>query len=576
MEPRYRKLAVVMTCCLAFAGCCLAAQAKPHAPAKKATLHYTVSLQSPQKQRVKVTALLTGIDPQLRSVRWKMQPKFAFVRLPEPLLDGPILATFDDQTLECQRRSPYEWTIVTGGATSVRLAYTVPLTHRTLDAVKQRDAYEYPYVTDDHGLLVSPTLFGFPEDVEVAELRVRFELPEGWEVIAPWRRVGEREFDPVAREALLNDLIAIGAWKVHEIRVGRFQGTLAFVPGQETLEQVAVDPIRRIVEYELELFGRPAEGRYLFLFGRPEAQGLAGSPKTNSMTLSVEPRLAPMAGRYLPHLIAHEFFHTWTAGVEMPGELRWVNEGFTDYYAYLVAARLDLNAWHEFANTLGEKMQKCAANPLRGEVSLVAAGGERFFQDRDAYNLIYDGGLLIGAWLDQTVRKQARGKTLDDLMRAFNNDPRWTSRDAAPTLQDFIAVVRSFAGKASAEKLEHLVTQPYDFDPLAEFAELGVKIRRDVAPPKMDLRANLDGTRVIDMDHNGLTYQIGVRPGDRLVEINGHPVANATEVRTAWRNPVGNRIRVTLKRDGKNVEIDQPLPETEEFIVPVEPWREHE
>jgi S1-C subfamily serine protease len=81
---------------------------------------------------------------------------------------------------------------------------------------------------------------------------------------------------------------------------------------------------------------------------------------------------------------------------------------------------------------------------------------------------------------------------------------------------------------------------------------------------------------VLDMDHNWLTYQIGVRPGDRLVEVNGQPVASASEVRAAWGSPLGNRIRVTLERDGTQVNIDEPLPQTEEFIVPVERWRENE
>jgi predicted metalloprotease with PDZ domain len=302
---------------------------------------------------------------------------------------------------------------------------------------------------------------------------------------------------------------------------------------------------------------------------------MAGSPKTNSMTLSVEPRLVPVVDRYLPHLIAHEFFHTWTAAVETPDELRWVGEGFTDYYAWLVSARLGLGTWEEFAATLGEEMRKCAANPRRGEMSLVEAGGEVFFSDRNAYDLVYDGGLLIAAWLDRAIRAQKRGKTLDDLMRAFNNDPRWTGASAAPVLRDFVAVAERFTDGTTAAALERLVTQPYGFDPVDAFGQLGVTIRNEVTPPRMDLRANLDGTRVIDIDRNGIAYRVGVRANDRFVKINGQSVGDAREVRTAWRSPRDERIRVTLERAGETIEIDQALPQVEQFVVPVDPWRAH-
>ena len=552
------------------------ARAEPSGLAERVSLSYTVAIKSPASQRAEVTAALTGFEPSETDMRWKMQQRFAFVRLPEPLLDGPVRAVAGGRSVSVERAGPYEWNLAVRGQREITLSYVVPLTHRTLDAVRERDAYEYPYLAPDHGLLVTPTLFLCPRDLGPLDIRVRFELPTGWKVVSPWRPVGEHEFDPCRRESLLNDLVAIGNWHTYEVRVGEFVGTVAIAPGQETLEKTAVDPIRRIVEYELELFDRPAEGRYLFVFGRPDTRGMAGSPKTHSMTLSVEPRLAEHASKGLPHLIAHEFFHTWTAALfEMPDELRWVGEGFTDYYAYLVAARLGLSTWDEFAATLAEKMQSCAVNPRRGQLALSAAGKDVFFNDRDAYNLVYDGGLLIAAWLDRAIRGQGRGKTLDDLMQAFNNDPRWTKAAAGPSLKHFLDVAEQFTDRPTAATLEQFVTQPYEFDPLLAFAQSGVRIRREITAPQMDLRANLDGTRVIDIDASSIAYRVGVRADDRFVEINGQPIHNAFEVRAAWRKPADNRIRVTLERDGKELKLDQPVPRIEEFIVPTDPWREH-
>jgi predicted metalloprotease with PDZ domain len=577
IKSSYRSLWLAMCWGLLAAHSAGQARAETSGLTQRVSLSYTVAIKSPASQRAEVTAALTGLEAGETDMRWEMQQRFAFVRLPEPLLDGPVRAVADGHSVSVDRTGPYEWNVAGRGQREITLSYVVPLTHRTLDAVGQRDAYEYPYLAADHGLLVTPTLFLWPKDITPVEIRVRFALPSGWKVVSPWRSVDEHEFDPRGRESLLNDLVAIGNWHTYETCVGEFVGTIAMAPGQEALEKTAVEPIRRIVEYELELFGRPAQGSYLFVFGRPDATGTAGSPKTRSMTLSVEPRLAEHAAEYLPHLIAHEFYHTWSAALfEMPDELRWVNEGFTDYYAYLVPARLGLTTWSQFADTLGEKMRSCAENPHRDKLALSAAGGDVFFADHDAYNLVYDGGLLIAAWLDRAIRRLDRGKTLDDVMRTFNNDRRWTRNDAQPSLKDFLDVTEQFVSQTTAATLERFVTQPYDFDPLTAFAELGLTIRHERTRAKVDLRANLDGTRVIDIDPRGLGFRVGVRPDDRLIEINGQSLSNASEVRAAWQKPVGNRIRVTLKRGEHQLTLDQPVPVVEKFLVPVEPWREHE
>ncbi len=538
----------------------------------QARLLCTVSIRSPEQPRAAVALDLRGIDPACASVRWRMAKDFAFVRLAEPLIEAVRATTLEGQPLTCHRPQPYEWEVATAGVSAMRVTYEVPLRHRELEAVRQRDSYEYPYLASDHGLLSGAVLFMCPQEVPIGRLRVRFDLPPGWPVYAAWRATGPAEFELWSCQDLLYDFVAIGHWRVREFAVGEFQGVVAFAPGQDVLEELATDPIRRIVEYELELFGRRPEGRYLFVFGRPEAPGLAGSPKTNSMTLSVESGLIPVAGSYLPHLIAHEFFHTWSSGIELPDELRWVGEGFTDYYAYLIPARLGLVTWDMFAAELGRKMQSAATNPGRGRLSLVQAGGPLFFEDRDAYQLVYDGGSLVAAWLDQVLRSESH-KTLDDLMRALLNDACRRGRPAGPRLQDLLERVRELAGESVAARLHKLVTEPYDFDPVAALAEVGIQVRREACPPELDLRANLDGTRLLDIDPGGLAYRVGLRAGDELLEVNGQAVGNAAEVRKAWRSPADQRARVSLRREGQIVRLDAPLEPVTVFAVPPDPWR---
>jgi len=65
------------------------------------------------------------------------------VRLPEPRLDGAVQAEAGEHALPIERTGPYAWAVQTGGAADIRLTYTVPLTHRDLEAVRGRHEFEY-------------------------------------------------------------------------------------------------------------------------------------------------------------------------------------------------------------------------------------------------------------------------------------------------------------------------------------------------------------------------------------------------------------------------------------------------
>lgn len=559
---------------VAIAPLLMAVGAATAAVAQQSSLHYTMRIPTPYKPLVEVAIHLQGLRPERQSVTLSMPEGFAFAQLPAPLIEGPIDARAADRPLTVVSETPFRWRVETLAAPDIVLRYVVALTHRAAPEVKNRDEYEYPYLAADHGMLVTAALLMTPEDVPFSTATVHVEPPAGWPIIAPWAPsdAGPGIFHVHDRASLSNDLLAIGAWRRQEAQIGDFLATVALAPGQDALAEAVEAPIRKIVEHELALFGVPAKGKYLFLFGRPEGQGLGGSPKTRSMTLYVEPRLAAHAGEHLAHLIAHEFFHTWNAQrAPLGGELRWVGEGFTDYYAFLVSARVGLLPPDAFAAKIAEKMQALSANPLRGKTALSAAGGTLFFTNRDAYNLTYDGGLLVAAWLDCALRKQS-GASLDQLLREYINDDRWKS-GASPDLASFLAKIADYGGSAIRDRVEQLVTTPYDLDPIKLFGEIGVVVTRESNPADLRIRANFDGPRVKDIDPRDAAARLGVRPGDLFSNVNGRDVATPQDVVSAWATPQGGRIRATLQRDGAMVQIDQPIPSESRFAAPVEAWK---
>jgi predicted metalloprotease with PDZ domain len=476
-----------------FGGACSA----PHSKVTTGScFDYEIRIVDPATECVRVTAIFEGLEESSDPLRFSLLRGHTFIRLEEPLLEGEVTATAAGSPLPIERISPFTWQVDRRGAANVRLDYTVPLRHRRLPEIESsHDHYEFPYLAADHGMLTTWTLCMTPQGVEPEAIHVSFALPDGWDVITPWPSAAEESeetvFAPESRAALTGDLVAVGAWKSHTVQVGDFEGTVAFAPGQDALAEAAVEPIGRIVANELTLFGRPPTGRYLFLFGRPDTPGAGGSPKTNSMTLTVNPSLGPHAFSFLGHLVAHEFHHTWTASLYSSSDrMRWFNEGFTDYYAHLVAVRVGLSTWKEFAAMLGRKMAECHDNPHAGSLSLADAGGEIFFRDRDAYRLVYTGGLLAAAWLDRAIRAHADGRSLDDFMRSFNNDPRWSLEGRAPGMEDFLKTLAPFVDGEILPAMEELVREPFSFDPVQAFAVTGVAVIRRKVEPVNELPAS--------------------------------------------------------------------------------------
>jgi predicted metalloprotease with PDZ domain len=122
-------------------------------------------------------------------------------------------------------------------------------------------------------------------------------------------------------------------------------------------------------------------------------------------------------------------------------------------------------------------MARCAENPHFGRLSLSEAGGDVFFEDSDACNLVYHGGTLVAALLDREIRAAGKGLTLDHFMRAFNNDPRW-SLESCPGMDDFESVLTEFVGAEQAARYRRLVEEPYILDPVREFERLEAPVER--------------------------------------------------------------------------------------------------
>jgi predicted metalloprotease with PDZ domain/endonuclease/exonuclease/phosphatase family metal-dependent hydrolase len=531
-------------------------------PTSGVEAEYTFTYTDVRRCEVDARLTLTGLQADAGPVSLSLPQGFAFAQLPEPRLSGEV-ELGQGSTATLLRKSPYRWTLQVADEQPVSLEWTVPLDHRTQPEVAGRDEYEYPYLQEDHGMLVMGTMALAPDHLDA--IRVNFVGPEDWQVVAPWPKTSAGWYAPESLGALRDDLIAVGEWKFHRQIVRGMNLTMAFSPQQQFLFDKVVAETPAILEAELELFGCTPQSDYLFLFGDPQSGGAGGSPKTSSMTLFVDPNLpADFAASFVSHLIAHEFHHTWMRARCQPvDELRYVMEGFTDYYAYLVPWRLGSLSDEEFVKKLEGKFAEAEA--ALAQTSLEEAGGPAFFRGGEAHYAVYAGGLVLALWLDLALREFG-DTTLDQLMRDFYENPKW--RDGTrPTVDDFWQLVDS---KADLSSIARPLTTSVGFDGWQQaFLKVGLVSRRSMEQAALEVRANFDGTTITAIDPSGTGAKIGLQNGDELLKVNGVAVADAQEIRNAFAQPVDGELTVRIKRGAAKRNINQPIPQQIRFQLPM-------
>jgi len=250
--------------------------------------------------------------------------------------------------------------------------------------------------------------------------RLQITAPQSWRIATTEKVNGEffEAGDPQRAVFFLGRLrektAAVGAIS---LRIA-IAGDWAF--GDEDVFKLA----EAVAREQAAMVGEAAADTLIALAPFPQPlTGLRSSAITlgRSVVLMLNPNNDANAtfAHYRRHL-AHEMFHIYLPNAfHIRENFDWFWEGFTRYIALLTLARLRLIGQREYLDAVGAEYEAYWFNPLRNQVSLIAASPEKF-ADAANYDLVYRKGMLVAALYDLELRWQSRGKfNLTDVMRAL-------------------------------------------------------------------------------------------------------------------------------------------------------------
>ncbi|HET6637390.1 MAG TPA: PDZ domain-containing protein [Gemmatimonadota bacterium] len=426
------------------------------------------------------------------------------------------------------------------------------------------------------GYALGSGLFGYLEGFEARPVRISFDLPNGWRAAAPLQGEGPNRFSAPDYEEVPGTPFVIG---------DRFLDYKLFQrgrPHQVTVQgapaEFSPDSLLALVDETIGLgsdfFGEPIYERYMIAihFVPPDVSGIGGTGHGSGAAIflpEMDSRKVRESG--MQTMLLHQYLHAWLPGGFGPRELvrpdwsrapavddLWLVEGAAEYYARLLPVRRSGGAARErFYEQIGALItlwrelgggDEIAPGELVGPV---LRGGD----DRAMARLVA-GGALASFLLDIAIRDETRGlRGLDQLLYYLQKSTPLDGYAASPELWATAAAALA----VDPGTLAALGGGTVGLDAGLERAGLRL-VERAERRRTLGARLEADPDRafvVASVDAGGTAASAGLRVGDRILGINGTPIAPEEVVATRYALDTyiaaartGAPIAFAIARDG--------------------------
>ena len=373
----------------------------------------------------------------------------------------------------------------------------------------------------------------------------------------------------------------IEAGKFTEVEVpGLDPPVRAVVHGDKWDKKRMLDDLRRICAYEVKLMEGAPYPEYTFLVHLGKTAGGGGMEHANSTAISARGQ------EDLLNVAAHEFFHLWNVKRIRPATLEpvdytkeqytralWFAEGVTSTYAAYTLVRTGL--WNKglFYEDLGEQISELESRPANVWQSAEQSSLDAWLEKYPLYNRpqnsvsYYTKGQVLGVILDILIRDRTNNeRILDDVLRSMNEEfskQNKTYRDSS----DVRLTAEKVAGGSFDEFFKKYVAgaEILPYQQLLRLAGLELKTveRKRVTLGFLAGRDETGALVVRSVDPNGGAAQAGLRVDDVILNWNGSEPPRDPD-RWAYAQKKGNVVRLNVRREEKNVNLEVRLGELAE------------
>lgn len=546
------------------------------------TMAFTVSMEQPGNHLFHVTfhcAGLKGVTQDFRMPVWS--PGYYGIR--DFAKNVQNFHATDSQGKELVwEKSGNAWKVKTNNTPAVDLTY---------DVLATSSFVADPYLGEDRGYIVGTGVFMYVPGRVAKPVTVEIKLNPNWKATAsgldPLSSATPNTYKASDFDVLYDSPILMGnleSLPSFEVRGVPHYFTGFKLGGSNFNQEQFIRNLKAVVEQGVAIVGDVPYTHYTFL---GIGSGAGGIEHLNSTTVPFtgSPSLDTPAGRLRTlNFLAHEYFHSYNVKRIRPVALGpfdydkpnltnmlWVSEGFTSYYEYVMVARAGFmnqeelldsyrreisayenNTGHLFQSATKSSWDSWTQGPFGGR-------GRGGISKAISY---YNKGAALGLLLDFKIRHETKNrKSLDTVMQSLYRK-YYRQRKRGWTDEEFRRACESVAGASLKEIFDYAsTTMDIDYDKYLGYA--GLRLEKPAELPDAFFGAIVEDvggkTVVTAVDGDSPAQKAKVAAGDEIRAVDGIKAdAAAVNAAVAAKKP-GDRIKLSLMRAGKDVEVEIAL-----------------
>lgn len=287
-------------------------------------------------------------------------------------------------------------------------------------------------VREDKAFVNGPSAFVFAPEKLTEPVKLKLNLPKGWEVATGMDREESGDFVAGGYDELADHPLQLGKFVRRTFVVENIPFEAIFVGTKDRMNadvDAISDELRRISRPAIQLFGGAPFRRYTYIIHLAVGDFSGGLEHRASTVLA----LADSRELRMDELATHENFHAWNVKQIRPKPLGpfdyskeartanlWFAEGVTGYYAHLMMYRSQAEDASWLLDQLGNQIAQLQIGKFRKQITLEECSMQAW--ENGGFGVgdlsYYNKGLLAGLLFDAAIRDASGGqKSLDDVMR---------------------------------------------------------------------------------------------------------------------------------------------------------------
>jgi predicted metalloprotease with PDZ domain len=456
----------------------------------------------------------------------------------------------------------HAWSVDTEAHHRIKVEFDYRATVRGVNQAK---------ITKDFASFTGTELFLMAEGHRSSPSTVCFIVPSGWKVASALKETADRlTFRASDYDTLVDAPTKLGHFDVNRFEVEGKPHYLVTTPAgsfpSDRARQKA-GSLTRIASAAGAIFGGLPYEKYLYFYFFIQPEGEAGGGGLEHLNSYVIVGVLPSEA-VMDLASAYEFFHLWNVKRIRPIEmwpydysrenenpLLWVSEGFTEYYANVIAYRAGVHNAKWFFQSVRNGIEWLENSEARRYISPAEASVSAWLVYGTSEQWFITQGQNLAAVLDLSIHHDTNGKaSLDDVMRTLYRD--FYQQGKGFSSEDMIGVIDHLTNRDHHD-FYHRYVREVEVPPCdVIFSYAGYQVaRRNQKRPVIGFhwKPAGEGTlRILDIEPGSPAAAAGLAVGDLILKAGNRPA-----IRFGWdqNENAGRTVRLTVKRADEEREL---------------------